>query len=44
MLNFVGKTVKKTGEVVMGIANSGLVKGASKLGATAVKGGVEGAA
>ena len=44
MLNFVGKTVKKTGEVVMGVANSGLVKGASKLGASAVKGGFEGAA
>lgn len=44
MLNFVGKTVKKTGEVVIGIANSGLVKGASKLGATAAKGGIEGAA
>lgn len=44
MLNFVGKTVKKTGEVVMGLADSFIVRGASKLGATAVKGGVEGAA
>ena len=44
MLNFVGKTVKKTGDVVLGIANSGLVKSASKLGATAAKGGIEGAA
>ncbi len=44
MIDFVGKTVKKTGEVVMGFADSALVRGASKLGATAVKGGVEGAA
>lgn len=44
MLSFVGKTVKKTGEVVMGLADSALVRGTSKVGASALKGGIEGAA
>ncbi|MGL5764619.1 MAG: hypothetical protein ACRCX8_03150 [Sarcina sp.] len=44
MLNFVNRTIKKTSDVVLGIANSGLVRGASKLGAAGVKGGIEGAA
>lgn len=44
LLNHVGKIVKKTGDAVMDLANSSLVKGASRLGTGALKVGVEGAA
>lgn len=44
MLDFVGKVVKRTGDAVVGAADSFIVKGASKVGAAAIKGGVEGAA
>lgn len=41
MLNYVGKVVKRTGEAVVGLADSALVRGASKLGTGALKLGVE---
>ena len=44
LLNHVGKIMKKTGDAVMDVANSSLVKGASRLGTGALKLGVEGAA
>lgn len=44
MLNYVGKIMKKTGDVVMGVANSSVVKGVSRVGTGALKAGVEGAA
>lgn len=44
MLDFVGKVVKRTGDAVVGAADSFIVKGASKIGAAAIKGGVEGGA
>ncbi|MEG1494704.1 MAG: hypothetical protein RR406_00170 [Bacilli bacterium] len=44
MLDYVGRVVKKTGNVIVGLANSGLVSGASKLGTGVLKAGVEGGA
>lgn len=44
MINYVGRVVQKTGETIVGLANSSLVKGASRLGTGALKMGVEGVA
>lgn len=44
MLNYVGKIMKKTGDVVMGVANSSVVRGASRAGTGILKAGIEGAA
>ena len=44
MIGSVGKFVKRTSDVIIGLADSSLVKGASRLGTGALKMGVEGAA
>lgn len=44
MINYIGRVVRKTGDTIVGLANSSLVKGASKLGTGVLKAGVEGAA
>lgn len=41
MINYVGRVVQKTGDTIIGLANSSLIKGASKLGTGALKLGVE---
>lgn len=44
MINYIGRVVQKTGETIVGLANSSIVKGASRLGTGVLKAGVEGAA
>lgn len=44
MIGYVGKFVKRTGDAIVGLADSSLVRGASRLGTGALKVGVEGAA
>lgn len=44
MLGYVGKVMKKSGDAIIGAANSSIVKGVSKVGTGALKIGVEGAA
>lgn len=41
MINYIGKVMQRTGDAVIEVANSSLVKGASKLGTGILKAGVE---